>query len=155
MTERTSTSEMSVNFYQTTRRSIPEDCHTRCRENLRFHLPFSAHIILLLDVKCKAVPLHAMEAHWGEEVQLLLILNFGTRCGWVVSTTPRPRFIRGERTPGTYWTGGWVGPRGGLDAESRRKILCFCGGSNPDRPVRSQLLYWLRYPSSFVPLCTS
>jgi hypothetical protein len=25
----------------------------------------------------------------------------------------------GERTPGTHWTGGWVGPRGGLDAENR------------------------------------
>jgi hypothetical protein len=29
------------------------------------------------EVKAKAVPLHAMEAHGGEEVQLLLILNLG------------------------------------------------------------------------------
>jgi hypothetical protein len=35
----------------------------------------------------------------GEEVQLLLILNLGTRWGWVVSVTPRPRFTPGERTP--------------------------------------------------------
>jgi hypothetical protein len=33
-----------------------------------------------------------------------------------------------------------------LDAEARRKILCW--GSNPSRPVHSQTLYWLSYPSS-------
>jgi hypothetical protein len=31
---------------------------------------------------------------------------------------------RGERTPGTHCTGGWVGPRAGLDTEARGKILC-------------------------------
>jgi hypothetical protein len=44
----------------------------------------------------------------------------------------------GERTPGTHWTGGWVGPKAGLDAEARRKILCLCRGSNFGRPVHSQ-----------------
>jgi hypothetical protein len=82
----------------------------------------------------------------GEEVQLLLILNLGTRWGWVVSITPWPRFTPVERTPGTHWSGGWVVPRAGLDAEARRKSLCFCRGSNPGRPVRSQTLYWLSYP---------
>jgi hypothetical protein len=55
--------------------------------------------------------------------------------GWVVSVTPRPRFTPGERTPGTHWTGGWVGPRAGLDTGDRGKILFPCRGSNPDRPV--------------------
>jgi hypothetical protein len=41
----------------------------------------------------------------------------------------------GERTPGTHYTGGWVGPRAGLDTEVRGKILCLCRGSNPVRPV--------------------
>jgi hypothetical protein len=41
----------------------------------------------------------------------------------------------GERTPGTHCTGGWVGPRAGLDKEARGKILCPCQGSNPDGPV--------------------
>jgi hypothetical protein len=41
----------------------------------------------------------------------------------------------GERTPGTHCTGGWVGPRAGLDTEVREKILCPCRESNPDRPV--------------------
>jgi hypothetical protein len=71
----------------------------------------------------------------------LLIFDLGTRWGRVVSVTPRPRFISGERTPGTHCTGGWVGPRAGLDTEARGKILCLCRGWNPDRPVRSQTLY--------------
>jgi len=29
----------------------------------------------------------------------------------------------GERTPGTHYTGGWVGLRAGLDTEFRGKIL--------------------------------
>jgi hypothetical protein len=38
--EATSTSETSVNVYQTMGRNIPEDSHlhTRRRENLKFHL---------------------------------------------------------------------------------------------------------------------
>jgi hypothetical protein len=68
----------------------------------------------------------------------------------VVSVTPRPRFTPGERTPGTHWIGGWVGPRAGLDAGARRKILCPCRGSNPDRPARSQTLYCLSYRGSII-----
>jgi hypothetical protein len=54
----------------------------------------------------------------------------------------------GERTPGTHWIGGWMGPRAGLDAGARRKILCLCRGSNPDRPARNQTLYCLSYHGS-------
>jgi hypothetical protein len=78
-----------------------------------------------------------------EEVQLLLIPYLGIRWGWVVSITPGPRFTPGESTHGTHFTGGWVGPRAGLEAEARIKLLCLCRGSNPGRPVRSQSLYWL------------
>jgi hypothetical protein len=44
----------------------------------------------------------------------LLFHDLGTRRGWVVSSTPRPHFTPREG-PGTYCTGGWVGPRAGLD----------------------------------------
>jgi hypothetical protein len=40
-----------------------------------------------------------------------------------------------EGTPGTHYTGGWVGPRAGLDTEARGKILYPRRESNPDRPV--------------------
>jgi hypothetical protein len=36
---------------------------------------------------------------------------------------------------------GWVGPRAGLEAEVRGKILCLCRGSNRGLPVRSQTLH--------------
>jgi hypothetical protein len=41
-----------------------------------------------------------------------------------------------------------VGPRTGLEAEARKKILCPCRGSNPDRPARNQTLYCLSYRGS-------
>jgi hypothetical protein len=47
----------------------------------------------------------------------------------VVSVTPRPRFSPEERTPGTHCTGGWVGPRAGLDTRARKKLFRLCRGS--------------------------
>jgi hypothetical protein len=70
----------------------------------------------------------------------------------VVSITPRLRFTPGERTPGTHWAGGWVGPRAGLEAETRRKVLCLCQGLNPGHLVHSQSLYWLSYLGSWAPI---
>jgi hypothetical protein len=92
---------------------------------------------------------------WGERRYssysfLTSVLDGGG--GEVVSITPRPRFTPGERTTGTHWTGGWVGLRVRLDAGVGRKILCVCQGSNPDRPVRSQTLYWLSYRGSCLKL---
>jgi hypothetical protein len=48
-------------------------------------------------------------------------------------------------TPSTHCTGGTVGLRAGLDTKDTGEILCPCQGSNPDRPVHSQTLYWLSY----------
>jgi hypothetical protein len=44
----------------------------------------------------------------------------------------------------THWTGGWVGPKAGLDTKSRGKNLSPLPGiepRSPGRPVRSQTLY--------------
>jgi hypothetical protein len=52
--------------------------------------------------------------YWrGGRSVALSILNLNTRRVWVVSTTPRPLYHR--KKPGTHCTGGWVGPRTGLD----------------------------------------
>jgi hypothetical protein len=45
------------------------------------------------------------------------------------------RSLPREMIPSTYWTGGWVDVRVGLNEEATGKILCLCRGSNPDRPV--------------------
>jgi hypothetical protein len=53
-----------------------------------------------------------------------------------------------ERTPGTHCTGGWVGPRAGLDTEDRGKIL-FASARllNLDLPVVQSVA---RYYESFI-----
>jgi hypothetical protein len=86
-------------------------------------------------VQSKSVPLHAMEALGGRGSIAPTHSRPRHYMGFVVSVTPRPRFTPGKRTPGTYCTGGWVGPRAGLNTEDRGKILCSCRGSNLDRPV--------------------
>jgi hypothetical protein len=53
-------------------------------------------------------------------------------------------YPRGKDPPGTHCTGGWVGPRAGLDTEARGKILSPLQGiepRTPGRPARSQTLY--------------
>jgi len=72
----------------------------------------------------------------------LLFHDRGTRRGWVVSSTPWPHFTPGKDpvpilqeagwAPGLVWTGGKSRPH---------------RDSIPDRPVCSQLLYRLSYPS--------
>jgi hypothetical protein len=41
-----------------------------------------------------------------------------------------------ERTPGTHCTGGWVGPRAGLDTEATGKIFSPLPGIEPRSPGR-------------------
>jgi hypothetical protein len=86
----------------------------------------------------------------GELIQLLLIHDLGTRWGWVVSATPRPRFTLWERTYGTHCTGGWVGPRASLDTKATGNIISPLSGIEPrssGRLARNHTLYWLSYPA--------
>ena len=46
-------------------------------------------------------------------VELYHFMTSALRWGWVVSTTPRPLYP--PERPGIHCTGGWVGPRAGLD----------------------------------------
>jgi hypothetical protein len=54
----------------------------------------------------------------------------------VVSFTPLPLYSRRKR-PGTIPIGGWVGPRGDLDAVEYRKISYPCWKLNPGNPACS------------------
>jgi hypothetical protein len=75
-----------------------------------------------------------METQGGEEIQILLIHELGTRWGWVVSVTPRQSFTPGERIHGTHLTGGWVGSRASLDLKARGKIILHRLGIKPESP---------------------
>jgi hypothetical protein len=44
-------------------------------------------------------------------------------------------FTPSERSPGTYWIGGWVGPRTILDVVVKRKIPSPRRESNPRIPI--------------------
>ena len=57
---------------------------------------------------------------------------------------PAALYLR-ER-PCTHCTGGWVGPRAGLDRCGKSRPP---GIRSPDRPARSQSLYQLSYPAPF------
>jgi hypothetical protein len=54
----------------------------------------------------------------------------------MVSFTPWP-LNPWERTPAPHWIEGWVGPRAGLDAVVKRKILIPYRESNLGRPARN------------------
>ena len=72
----------------------------------------------------------------------LLFHDCGTRRGWVVSSTPRPHFTPGKDPVPVLQEAGWApGPvwTGGKSRPHRDSI--------PDRPARSQSLYWLSYPA--------
>jgi hypothetical protein len=62
------------------------------------------------------------------------------------------RFTPGERAPGTHWIGGWVHLSAGVDDLEKRKFLTLPGLElRPiSRPSRSQSLYWLCYPGSYL-----
>jgi hypothetical protein len=83
----------------------------------------------------KAVPLHALEALRRRRYSSYSFLTSALDGGEWSASRPGRAFTPGERTPGTHCTGGWVGPRAGLDTEARGKILCPGRESNPDHPV--------------------
>jgi len=82
-------------------------------------------------------------AHRGSRGTYSPTLDHGTRRGWGVSFTPRPLFTPGKDpvpivqeagwAPGPVWTG--------------TENIASTGIRSPDRPARSQSLYWLSYPA--------
>ena len=74
-----------------------------------------------------------VEAQIGSIARPLLMLNFGTRWGWVVNAMPMATLPMGK-SPVTFCRGGWVVPTVGLEGCRRSRPH---RGSNPNRPARS------------------
>jgi hypothetical protein len=81
----------------------------------------------------------------GAEVQLLLILDLGTRWGEWSASRPGHALPR-ERTSGNHCTGGWVGLRAGLDTEGRGKVLW----TLPEIALQSSNVNWTT-PAAYIP----
>jgi hypothetical protein len=104
---------------------------------IAFQCLLSAYVLKVLRVKSTAnSPAARHGGAWGERrYSSYLFLTSALGGSEWSALRPPAALCLGERTPGTHCTGGWVGPRAGLDTEVRGKILCPCRGSNPGRPV--------------------
>jgi hypothetical protein len=86
----------------------------------------------------------------GEDVKLLLTTS--ALDGVSGQRHDSAALYRGEGPPSTHRTGGWVGPRAGLDTEATGKILLLLLGiepRSPGRPARGQTLYLLSYEKNW------
>jgi hypothetical protein len=63
-----------------------------------------------------------MKAYGEVDIYIHIFLTSALVAGEWSASCP-DRFTPGERAPGTYWIGGWVGPRAGLDDVKKRKFL--------------------------------
>jgi hypothetical protein len=77
-------------------------------------------------------------------------LSISALDGGDLSASRPGRFTAKERTPGTYWIGGWVGLTTGQDAVAKRKYPCIYRESNPGRPARSLVTILTQLPSSYI-----
>jgi hypothetical protein len=85
-----------------------------------------------------------MKTYVGVYVYICVFLTSALVGDWSAS---RPgRFTPGERAPSTHWTGGWVGPRTGLNDVKRKLLTLPRLELRPHgRPAHSQSLYRLGY----------
>ena len=79
----------------------------------------------------------------GVKVYLYSFMINGTRRGWGVSVTARPLFTPGEDPVPIVQEAGWAPGPVWTGAEN----LAPTGIRFPDRPARSQSLYWVCYPA--------
>jgi len=103
--------------------------------------------ILCPSLRVSIVEVHPITGHEGPEREQMYSSTLPSTTaldggGW---STPRPgRFTPRER-PGTHCVGGWWTP-GPVWTGAENPTST--GIRSPDRPVRSESLYWLRYPGT-------
>jgi hypothetical protein len=79
------------------------------------------------------------------------VLDLGTSWRWVVSFMPWPLYPR-EKIRGTHWIAVLVDLRACMDDVEKRKFLTLPGLELRlfGRSARSQSLYYLRYPGTYI-----
>jgi hypothetical protein len=75
-------------------------------------------------------------------------LNLSSMWGWMASFTHRSFYP--QRVLATYWSGVWVGLRGGTDALKKNRISCLCRECNHDYP---KIFIALNDNFVLVPVC--
>jgi hypothetical protein len=63
-----------------------------------------------------------MKTYGGVDVEIHIFWISALSGGEWTASSPC-RFIPGERTPGTHWIGGWVGPRASVAAVTSTTLL--------------------------------
>jgi len=82
-------------------------------------------------------------AHWGSRGIALLFHDHSTRRGWGVSVMPQPLFTPKKDPVPIVQEAGWAPGPVWTGAENLAPTRI----QSPDRPARSQSLYWLCYPA--------
>jgi hypothetical protein len=86
--------------------------------------------------KNTVVPIHDTQALGGSGGVPPLILNLGTKWGWVVDLTPRPLYQRGKSSR-SLPDRSWVGPKAGLDVLEKWWNFAFAEIRTLDHPASS------------------
>jgi hypothetical protein len=121
--------------------TCPSTQLSRLSNNKWFKIPFSSgtliptrHCLACITVKVKAklslclTKHHAMKTYWVVEVKCHAFFTSALE-GSKWSASPPPP------DSGTRWIGDWLGPRAGLDAVEKRKILSPFWESNSQTPI--------------------
>jgi hypothetical protein len=96
-----------------------------------------------------------MKAYGGMDVYIHIFLT-SALVGGEWSASRSRHFTPGERAPGTYWIGGWVEPRAGLDDVDKRRFLTLLGLELRTLcRTRSPSLYRRAIPATYTKLVTT
>ena len=89
--------------------------HAHTHTHARALIPYSKKLSTVKG----SCPFPRHEGVWGSRSITPLILNIGARGRQVFNFTPRTIYFL-EWSPGTHWTGRWLGPGTGMDVLEKR-----------------------------------